>query len=124
MIGSREQINRMFAVRVVDRATGVEYDSRGMLQAKMICKWDDGDGNIVYTDGRGRSAEIPVLSAKIRTQQTTFGQLEISEQSKIQSAFDSSKGTAINVQPYKDFLTSQALEKKFQELKQSKAGPK
>lgn len=121
---TREQIDRMFAVKVVDRAHEVEFDSEGKIKTTIIFKWDDGKGNPVYTNARLYSTEIPALSAKIQTQQAAFGQLEISERSKIQGTFDSSRGTAINVQPYQDFLTSQALEKQFQELKQSKAGPK
>ena len=105
----------------------------GRPNMQLLHKWDDGYGNTVYTantraDIAARKIvtadQIQPLSRKIRAQKASFVELEADEQSRLQAEFDSSTGTAEITQPYTDFLHSEALGRRFQELKQSHPTPK
>lgn len=101
-----------------------------MKGAKRIHKWDDGDGNIVYTVNMLANpssfpslSEVKALSTRINKQRTAFDQLDPAEQSRLSSVFDSSKGTAPDTQPYLDHLQSAALGRRFEHLKQNPPKP-
>ena len=84
-----------------------------------INEWNDGEGNIVYLhDGVGMNPLKPdPVFTRIRTQRDTFSGLEADQQSRIRGEFESNPN-AVNTQPFQDLLQSEALERKFQELKQ------
>lgn len=99
---------------------------------RIINKWDDGYGNIVYTATtrtsitRGNTVypdQFKPLSDRIAAQQTSFERLGPQEQSRLHGEFDTSNGTAESVQSYKDYLNNQALGKRFEELKANPPKP-
>jgi len=83
----------------------------------IIAKWDDGNGNILFASGDVGPNQIPNLSARIATQGQAFQALIPSEQVQVRTAFQRPT-SGQNTAPYQDFLKSEALGKRFQELKQ------
>ena len=106
----------------------------GRPNMQLLHKWDDGYGNTVYTantraDIAARKIvtpdQIQPLSRRIQAQQASFAELGADEQTLIRTEFDSSKaGVAEGIRPYDDFLQSEALGKRFQEIQQSRPTPK
>ena len=89
-----------------------------------IHKWDDGYGKVIYLRPSVRIDQVQAVSARITEQRGAFDALGVDEQTSIRTDFESSKGIAESTQPYKDHLQSEALGKRFQELKQSPPAPK
>lgn len=118
--------------RMIDEVTGGKPEPK-LIGTKMditanpiksIRKLDVG-GNIIFTDRTSVNPdEIHSLSAQIIEQRNTFEILEGQEQTTLQTEFESSRGVAPAVQPYKDYLQSQALGKRFTELEQGLPGRK
>lgn len=103
-----------------------------MQEMRLIHQWDDGFGNIIYTANsrsdiqRGNIVtpdQIHALSDRIKTQQSAFTALDPVQQSTLNGEFDSSKGTATSIQPYKDYLQNETLGKRFAELKANPPRP-
>lgn len=87
-----------------------------------INQFDDGYGNIIYLSPSVRMDQVHTVSARITEQQKSFGVLGADEQIRARTEFGSAMNTTPS--PYLDFLQSEALEKRFQELKQPRSGPK
>lgn len=90
----------------------------------IIMQWDDGYGNIVYLNPVVSMNQVQAVSARITEQKGAFDALGIPDQTRFKTEFDSSKGIAEGIQPYKDYLKSDALGRRFQELKQTRPTPK
>lgn len=60
--------------------------------------------------------QVHAVSAKMTEQKRVFYALGIGEQTRIRTDFESPAGAAEGTWPYKDFLQSEALGRRFQEL--------
>lgn len=96
-------------------------NSADVARRTCINKWVGGYGNVVYAYADTDPSQIQDLSTRITEQQNLFSALEADEQTKAKAKFASAKGTT---GPYKDFLQSEVLGKRFKELKQSPPTPK
>ena len=83
-----------------------------------IKKWDDGYGNTLFTSGDIGIGigQISDLSISVASQRSVFQTLGADEQAQIRTAFQSTSPTTEVTNPYKDFLESEALEKRFHQL--------
>lgn len=90
---------------------------------RVIEKWDDGYGNIIFTDGSVNIKGIHELSRQIGVQKNAFGVLSDEEKSRIQAEFNESKDQAKVSKPYSSYLRSETLGRKFQELEQNPPMP-
>ena len=89
---------------------------------RIIKRYDDGYGNIIHTaisDTLVSYDQIPALSAKIQGQQASFGKLEVQRQSELREEFNRSNGGAQSVKLYRDYLESESLGRRFDQLKQN-----
>lgn len=105
-------------VVMASRSSGKRLDPREV----MVNKWDDGNGNILFASGGVGPDQIPDLSARIQAQHDSFNTLNPEKQTQIRSAFQLLTPDE-STKPYQDFLKSEALGKRFQELKQQNLTP-
>lgn len=115
--------------RPIETQIDIEFRQDGRIvpesMRRLIRKWDDGYGNMIFT-----GADIPIdidkireLSIRINAQKDSFVTLPDEEKTKIQVDFDSSPGKSTTSKPYSDFLRSEALGRRFQELKDNPPNP-
>ncbi|MBI3103383.1 hypothetical protein HYZ05_00415 [Candidatus Daviesbacteria bacterium] len=102
---------------------GKRLTSEEMAES-MIAQWDDGYGNIIYLNIGVDMGQIHSISNRITTQKGIFDALGTNDQTRLKTEFDSSKGLAEGVQSYKDYLKSDALGRRFQELQQKSSPSK
>lgn len=82
-----------------------------------IYQWDDGYGNIIYLNPDIPMNQVQAVSARITSQKSLFDTLGTDDQTQIRTGF-SLATPAANTTPYPDYLKSEALGQRFQELKQ------
>lgn len=92
-------------------------------EATRIDKWNDGDGNTIYTADKLNTRlpsfdEIRELANKISQQRQVFSQLGPIKQQRIYSSGDERAK-----KQYKDFLHSNTLGERFEQLKQHPTRP-
>lgn len=116
-----DTVNDMNALMAAARERKNIVDVRNQTT---IYQWDDGRGNIVYLNPDVSIRQVQAVSARITEQKGAFDALGGEDQTRLKTEFDSSKGIATGTQLYKDFLQSDALGRRFQELKQSPPAPK
>lgn len=86
-----------------------------------IREWDDGHGNIVYLRPDVQMDQVQAVSARITAQRSLFDALEVDGQAQVRAAFSlTAPAISTAAMPYQDFLKSEALGTRFQELKQAK----
>ncbi len=91
--------------------------TKEIIEGAHINQWNDGYGNIIYLNGGADPEQIHTISARITEQRGAFDTLGTEDQVGIRAQFSSSQGLAESTQPYRDFLHSEALGQRFEELK-------
>lgn len=117
---ARQQEELMRKIGSPPRVVARKNDLQDPRNIGIILQWDDGKGNTIFT--RTGLAEKPLgleqirtLSGKITDQKTAFDRL---------ADQDKEKARAEDAQPYRDYLQSETLGRRFQALKQQSPAPR
>lgn len=99
------------------QATMNREDIVSVRNRTTIYQWDDGYGNIIYLNPDVSMRQVQAVSTRITEQKGAFDILGSDDQTQIRTVFNLATPTE-STTPYQDFLKSEVLGKRFQELKQ------
>lgn len=132
---TKEELDRQYGHLPIPRDTVTDMkiildavkkgvDAKTAQNSGSITQWDDGFGNRIYLSPSVEAKQVPDVAAKISKQKGVFGGLGTEDQTRLKAEFGSSKGSAEGVKPFADYLSSSALEVRFQELFQLRRSQK